>query len=100
MKGLLLYRGGTVCDDYFSDDSANAICRLLGYSSHSSWSSGYKWEIQSNYDIKMDDVQCSREDWTSCTYETYHNCDHSEDIFLTCTGKRRFKDNGNALLKF
>ena len=108
MEGLLLYRGGTVCDStsysssYFDDNSAEAICRLLGYSSQSSWSSRSKWEIQNNYDIKMRKVRCSNGDWSSCTYSTssLQYCDHSEDIFLTCTGKRRFKDNGNALLKF
>ena len=138
IEGLLLYRGGTVCDStsysssYFDDNSAEAICRLLGYSSQSSWSSRSKWEIQNNCSIKMRQVQCSNGDWSSCSfstsslnyycdhskdifltctgklglytsihYTTYnHNCDHSEDIFLTCTGKRRFKDNGNALLKF
>ena len=31
-KGLLPYNGGTVCNDGFSDDSANAICREMGYS--------------------------------------------------------------------
>ena len=90
-EGLLLYRGGTVCNDNFSYNSAEAICRLLGHSSYSSWSSGSKWpEIQNNYSINMSDVQCSSGDWSSCTYTTsnsnYH-CDHSEDIFLICSGK-------------
>ena len=86
IEGLLLYRGGTVCDDSFSNYSAEAICRLLGYFRHFSWSSGSKWEIQSNYDIKMDNVQCSSGDWSSCTFTTYHNCGHYEDIFLACAG--------------
>ena len=28
--GLLLYNGGTVCDNDFSFNSANAICHLMG----------------------------------------------------------------------
>ena len=28
--GLLLYKGGTVCDDHFDENSANAICHLMG----------------------------------------------------------------------
>ena len=29
-RGLLLYNGGTVCDDAFDDDSAAAICNEMG----------------------------------------------------------------------
>ena len=86
-KGLLLYKSGTVCDNLFDDNSAEAICRLLGYSGHSSWSSGFKWEIQNNYSINMSDVQCSSGGWNSCTYTTNNSCEHSRDIFLDCTGK-------------
>ena len=28
--GLLLYNGGTVCDDGFNNNAANAICRFMG----------------------------------------------------------------------
>ena len=88
IEELLLYNGGTVCDDNFSNNSAEAICRLLGFSGHFSWSSGSKWEIQSSYEIKLSDIRCSIGDWTACTFRTTQNCDHSEDIFLACTGKK------------
>ena len=85
--GLLLYNGGTVCDDGFGFQSAGAICRKLGYSGSSNWTSGYYFlERQQNYDIKLDDVRCRNSDWEDCTYSTRHNCGHSEDVFLTCTG--------------
>ena len=29
-RGLLLYDGGTVCDDNFDDNAAHAICNELG----------------------------------------------------------------------
>ena len=44
-RGLLLYKGGTVCNVNFSDHSANAICRLLGYSRASNWTSGYHYNL-------------------------------------------------------
>ena len=84
VQGLLLYKAGTVCDDYFSDNSAEAICRLLGHDGHSSWTSGQKWEIQSAFGINMDNVRCDSGDWSSCTYSETHNCAHFEDIFLVC----------------
>ena len=56
VQGMLLYKAGTVCDDYFSDNSAEAICRLLGHDGHFSWTSGQKWDIQSAFSIHMLDV--------------------------------------------
>ena len=85
--GLLLWNGGTVCDDGFNINSADAICRVLGYKHHYRWTSGQKWEIQSVFDIHMDDVDCVKEDWSSCTYRESHNCGHSEDVFLVCSGR-------------
>ena len=88
-KGLLLYNGGTVCDDSFSDNSGTAICREMGYDRQSSWESTTTWTIQSNYDIVLDDVRCDSGEWSSCSYTNQHNCGHSEDVFLACQGKFR-----------
>ena len=91
-RGLLLYNEGTVCDDEFSEQSANAICLKLGYPGPSDWRSGYYFEAsQLRYDIKLDDVSCRDSVWKNCTFSTRHNCDHSEDIFLVCNGKRGLK---------
>ena len=86
-SGLLLADDGTVCDDLFSDNSAAAICREMGFSGATSWTSGYKWSIQSSYNIKLDNVKCSSTYWSSCRYyygSSSHDCRHVEDVFLTC----------------
>ena len=84
-RGLLLYNGGTVCDDYFSDYSADAICREMGYSGASAWESGYFFsDEQSGREITLDNVDCDSGNWDLCSYGTTHNCGHSEDVFLTC----------------
>ena len=49
---------------------------LLNYLDVNSWGSGY--------DIKLDETHCPNEDWSSCSYNTYHDCDHSEDVVLYC----------------
>ena len=85
--GLLLYKSGTVCDDGFDQYAADAICSLLGYpASGSEWTSGsIKWDIQTDYSIKLDDVNCRTNSWSSCTYSEIDDCNHSEDVFLTCS---------------
>ena len=85
--GLLLYKGGTVCDDNFNDDAADAICKLMNFTSASRWNGadGVRFDIQNNYDIKLDDVDCSSGEWEDCSYSKYHNCRHTEDVFLSCS---------------
>ena len=86
---LLLYNGGTVCDDGFSDNSANAICKEMGFSSASSWSNANSWpSLQDNYQTKLDDVICSSTSWGTCARISGpgHDCSHSEDVFLRCSG--------------
>ena len=88
-RGLLLYNGGTVCNDGFSNDSANAICRKMGYSGSSSWDSGNPYyETSRNdtegFDITLDKVRCYNNEWSSCSYSKSHNCGHREVVFLAC----------------
>ena len=82
--GLLLYKQGTVCDDNFDYKAADAICVELGFKWATRWNSDSRFTIQNNYDIKMDNVRCENDSWTSCTFITDHNCVYSEDVFLEC----------------
>ena len=93
---LLLYYGGTVCDDDFGMDEAHTLCRYLGYTEALKWGSvriqnGHSielWSIQNSYSITMDAINCPTDgDWGDCTFRTSHNCNHNEDVFLYCTGK-------------
>ena len=84
--GLLLSNGGTVCDDSFSDNAAEAICREMGFMGKLSWTYGEKWGIQASKEITLDDVACTTEEWSSCTFAFEHDCGHGEDIFLQCDG--------------
>ena len=84
--GLLLYRGGTVCDDGFDDIAAEAVCRQIKSSySMLEWTTAETFDIQNNLDINLNDVQCNSTDWGSCEYSEEHNCGHGEDVFLSCT---------------
>ena len=86
-EGLLLFNGGTVCDDHFSTNSAHAICRTMGFSHATRYRSGLVYgSFQSRKPIRLDDVICSSTHWSSCRSNAHHNCNHREDILLTCTG--------------
>ena len=85
VEGLLIYNGGTVCGHGFNYFSAHAICKLMGFERSERWRNGDHFSIQDGYQISLDDVVCSSADWSSCSYRTDgHNCEHNEDIFLTC----------------
>ena len=77
-EGLLLYNGGTVCDDSFNDNAANAICREMGFDRAQNWNSHTTWTIQSRYEIVLDDVSCDEDGtWDTCTFVETHNCGHT-----------------------
>ena len=85
VEGLLLSNGGTVCDDGFTDNSADAICRELDFIGGRSWRNGNLWSsFQSSFNITLDDVSCSSGELSMCTYSFEDNCGHGEDIFLEC----------------
>ena len=76
-----------MCDDSFNDNAADAVCREMGFDRSITWNSHTLWVMQSQYDIKLDDVTCSSGSWGSCSYAETHNCGHSEDVFVSCKGK-------------
>jgi len=89
-EGLLLFNGGTVCSDHFSDNSAHAICRTMGFDRMSRWRT-YRpavryGTLQSSKRILLDDVVCTSNHWSSCTSRPNHNCVHNQDVFLKCVG--------------
>ena len=89
-RGLLLYKGGTVCVwGSFSDNSASAICREMGYKQAAHRTLGYLYDsdYQDRFDITLSEVMCDNEDWRSCSYSTdTWYCSHEYDMLLTCTG--------------
>ena len=79
-----------VCDDYFEDIDARSACHTLGYTGGS-----FKTITQLNWALNeipflMDDVGCtsSEGNFLECSRADTHNCQHSENVLLTCGPKR------------
>ena len=92
-RGMLLYKGGAVCHDRFNENSANAICKELGYSRSLNWTSGYHYNLnfQFGFHITLDDVECDEGDWGLCSYSTSNDCYHLKDVFLSCVSGGTFQ---------
>ena len=91
IRGLLIYNGGTVCNDGFGDREAYVICQEMGYNRSSGWTSWPSYDVQNSLEITLDNVDCDGGSWSSCDYLTTHNCGHYEDVFLTCLTGEKFQ---------
>ncbi|XP_053387316.1 uncharacterized protein LOC128551050 [Mercenaria mercenaria] len=77
---------GTVCDDYFGMQEANAICSMLEYPPAVSYFVGAHYGPGTG-PIFVDDLSCGGDALhiNNCTYITYDNCDHDDDVSVVCT---------------
>ena len=78
---------GTVCDDDWDMTDAQVACHSMGYGdARSTRSYG-----QGSGNIVFDNLRCSGSESSlyACTHNGYgvHNCDHSDDAGVSCTGK-------------
>lgn len=84
-EGLLLFKGGTVCDDDFNITAAHAICKVMGFEGAISWRGILQWQIQHQFQVLTNHVKCPHPIWSTCSNIIASGCTHHEDIFLTCS---------------
>ena len=78
---------GTVCDDSWSLEDANVVCRHLHRGKAERFTTDALYGHGSG-PILLDDVVCGGNEWTlfNCTHAAIgqHNCGHAEDAGVVC----------------
>ncbi|XP_011409971.1 PREDICTED: scavenger receptor cysteine-rich domain superfamily protein-like [Amphimedon queenslandica] len=79
---------GTVCDDYWGNNDAKVVCRMIGYSTDGAVGFRNAYFGQGSGRIWLDNVQCvgTETSISNCPKNAYgvHNCGHNEDAGLRC----------------
>ena len=80
---------GTVCDDDWDLNDAQVVCRQLGFGSAITNKSRAYYGLGSGQ-IWLDEVQCFGTELTieDCSHDGWrsHDCSHSEDAGVRCSG--------------
>lgn len=83
------YKGewGTICDDSWDSSDAKVVCKMLGRSGGTPFSSAHYG--QGSGEIFLDDVKCTGEEGSllQCNHRGIgnHNCGHGEDAGVKCS---------------
>ena len=90
---------GTVCDDNWDFKDATVVCQQLGFrSAQQALSAAYFGPGSGK--IWMDNVRCSGDERSlgECKSRGWgiHNCQHTEDAAVNCTGKGLIMGRGKS----
>ncbi|XP_060071814.1 neurotrypsin-like, partial [Ylistrum balloti] len=89
---------GTVCDDRWSDEDADVVCRMLGYDSGGvALGQAHFGRGASDIPILLDEVRCDGTETSilSCTHSNSHDCGHHEDAGVRCVTEPKPNPDGD-----
>jgi deleted-in-malignant-brain-tumors protein 1 len=98
-EGNVFINGRAVCDDFWSQNDANVICKMLGFIGGTPTEQSYFGMVPSNFG--MDNVLCdgTESDILDCPHDTSHNCGPNEGAGVMCTQVRLIGGHeGNVLI--
>jgi len=87
-EGNVMVNGRPVCDDYWNDEAAMVICRMLGYLEGEATYESEFGDVDED-DFILDDVQCTGDehDLMDCEYlYNDHDCYGDEGAGVRCKG--------------
>jgi hypothetical protein len=84
-EGNVYINGLPVCDDFWSQNDAIVICRMLGFVGGTPTVQSHFGTVRTNFG--MDNVLCdgTETDILDCPHDTSHNCGQDEGAGVTCT---------------
>ena len=92
-EGNVYINGRPVCDDFWSQNDAIVICRMLGMVGGTPTVQSYFGMVRTNFG--MDNVLCegTERDILECPHDTSHNCGYNEGAGVKCTqGKNMYQN--------
>ena len=79
---------GVLCDDYWDTTASTVVCRQLGLGNAGTFNRYGAGPL--NSPIHLDNVRCNGNEPNilACSHLqlSAHNCGHSEDVGVTCSG--------------
>lgn len=81
---------GTVCDDRWDREDGHVVCQQLGFGNAVAVLNSEDFgRGDASSPIQLDEVNCtgSEQNLGMCIYTDTHDCTHSEDAGVRCTGE-------------
>ena len=86
---------GSVCDDSWTDEDAQVICRQLGLPHEGAVAVSEAFFREVSGDILLDEVNCNgnEDNIGECQHQAWgvHDCQHYEDAGVICTDGKTFQ---------
>ena len=103
-SGLLIYKGGTVCMEYFNFglEEGERVCNALGFRRVIYVVPELAKDFQKLYPVILDEDRCTFGEYPACMFDMesgnftsdYTKClDHDSDIWITCSDKETERVN-------
>ena len=92
-EGNVLINGRPVCDDYWDNNDATVVCRMLGYGSGIAVQNAAYGSIQGKFIINNIDCKGTEANIHQCTKSNAHKCHGPEGAGVICIPEGKASDH-------